>query len=83
VAANCWVVPRVMLAAAGVTAIDTKAGGPTVNAAEPLIVPEVAVIVALPCATDKARPALLTVATVVEDELQVTDEVRLCVLPLV
>jgi hypothetical protein len=72
-----------MLAVAGVTAIETNAGGPTVSAAEPLMVPEVAVIVVLPCARDKANPALPMLATVAEDEVQVTDDVRFCVLPLV
>jgi hypothetical protein len=43
------------------------------------MVPEVAVIVALPCATDVADPVLLTVATAVDDEFQVADEVRVCV----
>jgi hypothetical protein len=71
-----------MLAVAGVTAIESSAGAPTVNAAEPLMAPEVAVMVALPCATDEASPALLMVATDVADELQVTDEVRFCVLLL-
>jgi hypothetical protein len=39
-------------------------------------------MVALPCPTDEARPLLLTVATEVEDELQVTEEVRVCLLLL-
>ena len=65
-----------MVAVAGVTAIDTRAGGPTVSVAEPLIVPDVAVTVALPCARDEARPALLMLATVVDDELQVAEVVR-------
>jgi hypothetical protein len=72
-----------MLAVAGVTAIDASAGAPTVNTAVPLIVPDVAVMVLLPCARDKPSPALLMLATAVEDELQVTDEVRVCLLPLV
>jgi hypothetical protein len=71
-----------MLAVAGVTAIDTRPGAPTVNVAEPLNAPEAAVMVALPCPTDEARPLLLTVATEVEDELQVTEEVRVCLLLL-
>jgi hypothetical protein len=68
-----------MLTIAGVTAIDTSAGAPTVSAAVPLIVPEVAVIVVLPWATDEASPALLMLATEVDEELHVADEVRLCV----
>ena len=74
--------PRAMLAVAGVTAIDTSAGGPTLSVAVPLIAPEVAAIVLLPCATDRASPALLMVATEVDDELQVAEEVRVCVLLL-
>jgi hypothetical protein len=38
----------------------------------PEILPEAAVMVALPAATAVARPPLFTVATVVLDELQVT-----------
>jgi hypothetical protein len=68
-----------MLAVAGVTVIETSAGAPTVSVAVPLIVPEIAAIVVLPCATEVANPALLTAATAVEEELQVTDEVRVCV----
>ena len=72
-----------MLAVAGLTAIDTRAGGPTVSETDPLIDPEVAAIVVLPCARDDASPALLMLATAVDDELQVADEVRVCLLPLV
>jgi hypothetical protein len=72
-----------MLAAAGASAIETKAGGPTLNAAVPVIAPEAAVMVVLPCATDEANPALLMPATAVEDELQVAKEVKFCVLLLV
>lgn len=68
-----------MLAVAGVTAIDTSAGAPTIRVAVPLIVPEVTVSVVLPCATDEASPALLMLATEVDEELHVADEVRLCV----
>jgi hypothetical protein len=38
----------------------------------PEIIPELAVMVALPAATAVARPLLLTIATAVFDELQVT-----------
>lgn len=66
---------------AGVTAIETKAAAVTVSVALPEMLPEVALIVVEPAATELASPALLTVATVVEEELQVADEVRFCVLP--
>ena len=71
-----------MLAAAGVTAIDTNAGELTLSVAEPLIVPEVAVIVVLPWAMEEAKPELLTLATVGDDEVQLTELVKFCV-PLV
>ena len=79
VAVYCWVLPRGMEAAAGVTAIDTN-DGLTVRVVDPEIDPEVALIVVVPLATAVARPidpaTLLMVATVVFVELQVTDWVR-------
>jgi hypothetical protein len=54
----------------------------TVNVAEPVIVPEVAVMVALPDAKLVASPPLLTVAIEVAEEVQVAVEVRVCVVPL-
>lgn len=50
--------------------------------AEPLIAPDVAVIVALPWARVVARPPELTVAMEVADEVQVAVVVRICVVPL-
>jgi hypothetical protein len=73
-------VPRANEAFAGVIASDTSAGGPTVNVAEPAMVPTVAVIVVLPCPAPDASPPLLTPATVGVDELQVAEPVRSCVL---
>jgi hypothetical protein len=49
--------------------------------ADPEIDPEVAVMVALPMPLPLASPVLGTLATVVEDELQLTLLVRSCVLP--
>jgi hypothetical protein len=54
----------------------------TVNVAEPLIVPDLAVIVALPCATLVASPPLLTVAIDFAEEVQVAVLVRFCIVPL-
>ena len=54
----------------------------TVNVAEPLIVPEVAVIVALPCAILVASPPLLTVAIDLAEDVQVAVVVRFCVVLL-
>ena len=68
-------------ALAGETAIETSAGAATVNAAEPLMVPEVAVIVAAPCAAPVARPAALMLAFALAT--QVTELVRFCVVPSV
>jgi hypothetical protein len=61
-------------------------GGVTTNRVEPVIEPEVALIVVVPAASALARPfvpvVLLMVATLVALELQVTDGVRLYVLPV-
>ena len=45
VAVNCWAVPSAIEGLLGVSAIETKAAGVTVNTVEPLIEPEVAVMV--------------------------------------
>jgi len=67
---------------AGVTEIEVKTAAVTVNVAEPLIVPEVAVMVVLPVATLVASPPLLTVAIEIAEEVQVEVEVSVCVVPL-
>jgi hypothetical protein len=66
----------------GVTEIEVNTAAVTVSVAEPLIVPDLAVIVALPCATLVARPPLLTVAIDVAEEVQVALLVRFWVVPL-
>jgi hypothetical protein len=66
---------------AGVTAIDSSAAGPTVNAVLPVIPPELALIWEVPCAAPLARPAALIVATLVFDEVRVAELVRFWVLP--
>ena len=71
-AANCWVTPTGMLGLAGVTDMEDRVAEVTVRVVLPEILPEVAVMVAVPAATAVARPLLLTVATDVLDELQVT-----------
>lgn len=55
----------------------------TVRVVEPVTAPETARIVVVPCNRAFARPAPLMVATFVLEELQVTEFVRFCVLPLV
>ena len=79
-ALNCCVAPFGTEGFAGVTAIDCNTGAVTVSVVEPLIVPEVALIVLDPVATVVANPALLIVATVVVPEVQVAVLVRFCVL---
>ena len=64
--------PTGMLGLAGVTDMEDRVAEVTVRVVLPEIVPEVAVMVAVPAATAVARPLLLTVATDVLDELQVT-----------
>lgn len=81
-AANCWVIPALMVGIAGETAIDVSVGGAvvTVRAAVPEMAPDVAVIVVPPAASVEARPVVLIVATEVADELHVTEELMFCVL---
>lgn len=62
----------------GVTSMDTSVAGVTESVVDPVMLPDAAVIVVEPGATAAADP-LLTVATPVLDELQVTDAVRSCV----
>jgi hypothetical protein len=80
VAVNCLVVPTAMVELAGVTAIETKLAPVTVSEAVPLTELDVAVIVAVPVPTPVAMPVLSIVATVVEEDVQVTDGSS-CVLP--
>ena len=79
---NCCVRPCAMEALAGVSAIETSAGGVTVSTAELLVIlPEVAVIEDVPLATPVASPAVLMVATAGVPEFQAAVAVRFCVLP--
>jgi hypothetical protein len=68
---------------AGVSAIETKVAGVTVNVATPVMLPEVALMVAVPAATLLARPLLATVATFMAEEFHDTELVKFCVLPSV
>jgi hypothetical protein len=63
VAVSDNVVPNANDEFAGVTAIETRTGWPTVSGAEPVIEPELAVMVALPILTPVARPPAAIVAT--------------------
>lgn len=75
--------PAATEAFVGVTAIEVNTAAVTVNVADPLMVPDVAVMVAFPCATPLANPALLTVAIAGFDEVQLVVLVRFWVVPLV
>jgi hypothetical protein len=66
---------------AGVTAIDCSVAAVTVRVVEPLIAPDVALIVEVPTPAPVARPAALIVAVVVVPEFQVTVDVKFCVVP--
>jgi hypothetical protein len=61
-----------MLGLTGVTDMEDRVAEVTVRVILPEIAPEVAVMVAAPAATELPRPLLLTVATDVLDELQMT-----------
>jgi hypothetical protein len=67
---------------AGVTEIEVNTAAVTVKVAEPLIAPEVAVMVVLPGAKLVASPPVLTVAIEIAEEVQVEVEVSVCVVPL-
>ena len=61
---------------AGVTEIEVSVAGVTVSVVDPLIVPDLAVIVVLPWATAVASPLEFIVATEVDEEVQVAVLVR-------
>ena len=81
VAVNCCVAPLAIDGFAGVTAIDCSVAAVTVRVVEPLIAPDVALIVEFPTAAPVARPVVLIVAVAVVPELHVTVLVRFCVVP--
>ena len=66
---------------AGVMTMETSAGGVIVSVVLPVTVPEFAEIVVLPTAAPVASPAAVTLATVEDEELHVTDAVRFWVDP--
>ncbi len=76
VAVNCWFAPCVMEAVGGVTAIETNAGGVTVNRVLPVSDPEDAPIVTLPIATVLTWPPADTPAVARDDELHCALPVR-------
>jgi hypothetical protein len=82
VAVYCTVPPAAIEALAGVTAIDCSVAPVIVSRVEPVMEPEVAVMVVVPVARAFANPPVLMVAAVALLELQVTELVRFCVVPL-
>ena len=78
---SCSTVPFANEEFAGVTAIDTRVGAPTVRLVDPEIAPEVAVMDVLPVATPVASPALLIVPIAGSDDVHIAEEVRSWVLP--
>jgi hypothetical protein len=62
-------------------ASEIKVGCPTFSVVEDVIDPEVAAIVEAPTPSPVANPPAAIVATVVEEELQLTELVRFWVLP--
>ena len=77
VAVNCCVAPEVMLAVAGETEIAVTVGVAVVTVSVAVAVNPfaVALMVAVPAPTPVARPAELTVATAVFEDVHVTPEV--------
>ncbi len=80
-AVKALVVPRANDGLTGVTARETRLACPTFSVVELLTEPEVAVMVAAPTPAPLANPVTAMVATAVEEELQLTELVRSCVLP--
>ena len=72
-----------MLGFVGVIWIETRVAGVTVRVVDPEMLPEVAVIVTdprlMPLASPLEPDALLTDATVLSEDVQLTDAVRFCV----
>jgi len=83
VAVNCFDVPSAMLGLVGESVMETSVAGVTVSVAVPETLPDVAVIVVEPVATDVALPlesaVLLMAATATVDEFHITVVVRSCV----
>ena len=81
-AANCCICPAATVRFAGVTASETRSAGLTVTPAEPVMLPDVAIIFAVPTLSACARPEALTEMVVGALELHVTDEVMSREVPL-
>jgi hypothetical protein len=80
-AVNCWVPPTNEPGAVGWITNDIRGGGTTLIVVELLTEPMLATTEVEPWAKPIASPVALIVATEGALEIQVTDEVRSCVLP--
>jgi hypothetical protein len=83
VAVNGCVVLRAIVAVGGLMAIEVSVAAVTVSPLEPLTEPEVAEMLAVPCAALVAKPGVLMVAVAGVSDDQVAALVRFCVLPSV
>jgi len=83
VALNCCVAPAETDGLEGVTAMETSVGAVTVRRVDPLIVPDVAVIVEVPAAMEVANPTELMVAVLMTEDVQMAELERFAVVPLV
>jgi len=81
IAVNCCVMPKGIVDPAGLIAIDTSTAAVTVSTVDPLTLPALAVIVAVPIPTPLASPALLIVAVATVSDVQLAVLVRSCWLP--
>jgi hypothetical protein len=79
VAVNCCVCPFAIVAAVGVTAIDTKVAFVTVSVVDPTTLPLVALIVELPAFSAVARPPAVIVAVAGVPDAHTALFVRSCV----
>ena len=61
--------------------MESRAEDSTIRVAVPLVAPDWADIVTTPGDCPTAAPAVLTVATLVSEEAQVTPELNVCLLP--
>lgn len=81
VAVNCWVWLEVIEALLGVTAIERRFATVMVTLVEPLMVPEVAVMLTVPGAKPVTWPLFETFATATSSDDQLTELVMFLVLP--
>jgi hypothetical protein len=76
-----WLVPKLSESVGGTTFKERTAAGPTVRLVDPVIVPALAVILAVPIADATAPPVGLTLAIAAADDVHVALCVRSWVVP--